>query len=115
MEKVLKFLYENLGLIIAIISAIASIIAGTKGLFTSLISKVMLFAEKAANNAFEANGKITGQQKKDFVCDYVYEKIPKWMKPFLARTYIAGKIENIITDLNDIKDDGILNASVLKE
>jgi hypothetical protein len=115
MEKVLSFLNENWGLILAIISAIVAIVAGTTGGFNNLLAKTMLFAEKAANTAFAANGKITGEQKRNFVCDYVYGRIPKWLKPFIGRAYIVGKIENVITDIKDIQDDGILNASVKKE
>lgn len=115
MEKVITFLTENWGLIVAILAAIVSILAGASGGFNVLLSKAMLFAEKKANKAFEANGKITGEQKKSFVCDYVYNKIPKWLKPFITQVYIAGKVENIITDLDDIKDDGILNCSVNKK
>jgi hypothetical protein len=115
MEKVLLFLKDNWGLVFAILSLIVTIILGAKGKFNDLLSKTMLFAEKAMARAMEANGKITGQQKKDFVCDYVYGHIPKWMKAFIAREYIAGKIENIITDVKDIEDDGILNCSVNKK
>jgi hypothetical protein len=86
------FIISNIGMITTLILILVSIILGTGGTIQNLLSKAMLFAEKQAARAFEANGKITGEQKKAFVCDYVYNKLPKWLKPFITQKYIAGKI-----------------------
>ena len=107
----LEFLQENWEFIFALIPLLLSLGANLFGGLQKIISHLMLFAEKKANEAFQNNGLITGEEKKEFVVNYVFEKMPKFLHPFITKAYIGKKVENIISDLKDIKDDGVLNAS----
>lgn len=110
--KILLWFQMNWGIIIAIISILIAIIGGATGKFNALLAQVMLFAEKALASFLENKGKLTGLQKKEFVIDFVYNKIPTWTKLVITRSYIALKVELMIKDIYDLQDDGVLNCSV---
>ena len=111
MENLIQFLLDNWEILTAI--AVVALGLAQKGSSTvnALIVKLMLFAEKQATAQFAKKGLLTGEEKKKFVIDYVYSKIPSFLHFLITKEYIAKKLENIIGDLKDIQDDGKLNAS----
>lgn len=111
MDEITKFLIDNWATIVVIVPLLISLSSNLFGGLQKIIVEVMLFAEKKANEKFAENQIITGEQKKEFVLNYVYEKLPKFITPFITKEYLAKKLESVICDLKDIKDDGVLNAS----
>ena len=109
--NILNWIIENWKLISGIIALIVAVFAGTNGAFNQLIAKAMLFAEKGFDRLAKT-GELTGIEKKIFVVNFVYSKIPGAVRIVISREYIERKIENMIIDIHDLKDDGKLNASV---
>jgi hypothetical protein len=111
MENILNFLKDNWEFILVLVPLLLSLFANVTGGLKKIIVETMLFAEKKASEALAKQGLITGEEKKAFVIEYVYNKIPVAIRTFISKEYLAAKLENIIRDVQDIKDDGTLNSS----
>lgn len=105
------FTEDNIKIFILVLTLIVSLsgngVQGIKG----LITKLMLFAEKKASTELEKQGAITGAEKKALVVNAIYSRFPTWLRGYISENYISSKIESIISDLADLKDDGTLNES----
>lgn len=105
------FTEQNIQIIILVLTLAVSLLGnGAQGI-KGLITKIMLFAEKQASAELEKKGAVTGAEKKALVVNAIYSKFPTWLRGFISEKYISSKIESIIKDLADLKDDGSLNES----
>lgn len=112
MSNILNFISENWEYFVAAGAIVAIFVQMGRNGISKAISSAMLFAEKKANEALEKKSYITGEQKREFVIDFIYGKIPAFLRGFITRGYVGKKIENIIDDLKDLADDGQLNNSI---
>lgn len=110
MERAVNFIMENWEFIISLIVILLGITQ--KGIHTinEMIAELMIFAEKKAVEGLAKQGLTTGEEKKAFVVDYVYNKVPSSLHFIISKKYIGKKIEYLIADIRNLQDDGKLNV-----
>lgn len=112
--KILDWISNNWSLIAWLITLIIAIVSGAKESLNLKISKVILFAEKGIDKLPGSSG-LSGPEKKSLVVNFIYTKLSKVISFMVTKEYIAKKVDNFIADMYDLKDDGILNSSSIKE
>lgn len=83
-----------IGIVILVLIIVFFFLFFKFGWFKKLVYKMILAAESAIKESGQ------GEQKKQLVIDWVYERIPPVLKWIISKQYLGDLIDKIISEIN---------------